>query len=75
MKFNYSIYILFTFAFLVISGCGKDILDTQPRDAFAEDFIYGDADQLERLVFTAYNSTESWGINRVQWWGRRFNIE
>lgn len=56
-------------------SCEKDILETEAKDAFAEDFIYDDPDQLERLVFTAYNSTESWGINRFQWWGRRFNIE
>lgn len=56
-------------------SCEKDILETEAKDAFAEDFIYDDPDQLERLVFTAYNSTESWGLNRFQWWSRRFNIE
>lgn len=60
---------------LILSSCGKDILDITAKDAFAEDIIYSDPAQVERLVFAAYNSTESWGINKFQWWGRRFNIE
>ena len=75
MKLKYSIYIIFACTFIITSGCNQDVLDTDPRDAFTEAFIYSNPDQLERLVFTAYNSTESWGINKVQWWGRRFNIE
>ncbi|MBJ7881538.1 RagB/SusD family nutrient uptake outer membrane protein [Gelidibacter salicanalis] len=53
----------------------EDVLDTTASDAFAEDLIYSDPAQVERLVFTAYNSTESWGLNKNQWWSRRFNIE
>lgn len=68
-------YLFLVFAFFALSACQDDILDTVARDAFAEDLIYSDPSQVERLVFTAYNSTESWGINRFQWWGRRFNIE
>ena len=75
MKKIKSKYILIVFAFFALSACNDDVLDTVARDAFAEDLIYSDPDQVERLVFTAYNSTESWGINRFQWWGRRFNIE
>ncbi len=75
MRHNYIAYIIFAFALLVSGSCSEDILDIEASDAFTEDFIYNDPDQLERLVFTAYNSTESWGINRFQWWGRRFNIE
>lgn len=67
--------LLLVFSLLAVSACQDDILDTVAKDAFTEDFIYSNPDQLERLVFTAYNSTESWGINKVQWWGRRFNIE
>lgn len=64
-------------AFLIFGliSCSDDILDTSPADAFAEDQIYADPDQAVRLVYTAYNSTESWGINKQNWWGRRFNIE
>ncbi|SEQ53209.1 RagB/SusD family nutrient uptake outer membrane protein [Neolewinella agarilytica] len=57
------------------AACNDEVLDTVARDAFGEDLIYSDPNQVERLVFTAYNSTESWAINRFQWWGRRFNIE
>lgn len=67
-------YILILFAMLALNSC-EDVLDTEAKDAFAEDLIYSNPDQIERLLFTAYNSTESWSINRFQWWGRRFNIE
>ncbi|MDW5288049.1 RagB/SusD family nutrient uptake outer membrane protein [Formosa sp. PL04] len=53
----------------------SDVLDTESSDAFAEDLIYNDPAQVERLVYTMYNSTESWGFNKQQWWSRRFNIE
>ena len=67
--------LFFACMLFAINACQKDILDTEALDAFTEDFIYSDADQMEALVFTAYNSTESWGMNKLQWWGRRFNIE
>lgn len=75
MKNKHIAYIFFVLALFATISCEKDILETEAKDAFAEDFIYDDPDQLERLVFTAYNSTESWGLNRFQWWSRRFNIE
>ena len=75
MKNKYIILLVFGMVLFSTSSCNDDLLDTTPRDAFNEEFIYQDPDQLERLLFTAYNSTESWGINRFQWWGRRFNIE
>lgn len=75
MKIHSYKFIIIVFALLSVTACERDILDTVARDAFAEDLIYSDPEQVERLVFTAYNSTESWGINRFQWWGRRFNIE
>ncbi len=55
-------------------GCEK-ALEIEAADAFTEDFVFGDPNQVERLVFTAYNSTDSWGLNKFVWWSRRFNIE
>ncbi|WNJ20576.1 RagB/SusD family nutrient uptake outer membrane protein [Pontibacter sp. G13] len=69
------IFLLLLLPAVVLSSCSDDILNTEARSAFAEDLVYSDPSQAEGLVFTAYNSTESWGINRQQWWGRRFNIE
>lgn len=67
-------YLLVLFALFATYSC-EDVLETEAKDAFAEDLIYSDPSQVERLVFTAYNCTESWGMNRFQWWGRRFQIE
>ena len=67
-------YIFAILAFFSIVSC-EEILDTKAKDAFAEDLIYSDPVQVERLVYTAYNSTESWGFNRFQWWSLRCNIE
>ena len=67
-------YILILFGMFALTSC-EDVLNTEAKDAFAEDLIYSDVNQMERLVFTAYNSTESWSFNRFDWWGRRFNIE
>lgn len=75
MKNIKSQYLIFLFSILTLTACQDEVLDTVARDAFGEDLIYSDPDQVESLVFTAYNSTESWAINRFQWWGRRFNIE
>ena len=68
-------YITFFLVLILVSACRDDILNTESQEAFTEDFIYDEVEQLERLVFTNYNSTERWGINQSQWWGRRFNIE
>ncbi|WP_117883732.1 RagB/SusD family nutrient uptake outer membrane protein [Aureibaculum luteum] len=67
-------YAIVLFAVFSLVSC-EDVLDTEAKDAFAEDLIYSDPDQAERVVFTAYNSTESWSINRFQWWTFRINIE
>ncbi len=67
------LYFFIVFSF-VTTSC-KNVLDTTASNAFAEDLIYSDPSQVERLVFAAYNSTESWGLNKDQWWSRRFNIE
>lgn len=67
--------ILIALMVLLTAVSCEDVLDTEARDAFAEDLIYSDPSQVEKLVFTAYNSTEGWSLNRFQWWSRRFNIE
>lgn len=67
-------YLFIALALFVTVSC-EDVLNTEAKDAFAEDLIYSDPSQVERLVFTAYNSTESWGMNRFQWWSRRFGTE
>ena len=69
------IYLVFACILFSTLSCNEDILDIEAKDAFTEDFIYGDPGQLERLLFTSYNSVDRWGINQSQWWGRRFNIE
>ncbi|WP_075590534.1 RagB/SusD family nutrient uptake outer membrane protein [Labilibacter marinus] len=74
MKNIHIIYLFISVMCLSLVGC-SDILETEDKSAFAEDLIYSDPDQVERLLFTVYNSTESWGMNRFQWWSRRFNIE
>ena len=73
---NYLKYIsvLFLVTLFPLTSCDP-LTDVNDRTAFSEGLIYSSPDQVERLVYTAYNSTESWGINRFQWWGRRFNIE
>lgn len=67
-------FLFFSLILIALTGC-EDVLETEAKDAFAEDLIYSDPVQVERLVYTAYNSTESWGMNRFQWWSRRFNID
>jgi len=74
MKKNRLAYLITLLTLFIAYGC-EEVLDTEAKDAFAEDLIYSNPDQVERLLYTAYNSTESWSINRFQWWGRRFNIE
>lgn len=71
MKF---IYIFAAIVFTSFMGC-SDVLDTTDSSAFGEDLIYSDPTQVEKLVFNVYNSTESWSVNRFDWWGRRQNIE
>ncbi|KGK30202.1 RagB/SusD family nutrient uptake outer membrane protein [Cellulophaga sp. E6(2014)] len=72
-KFKF-IYLFVALTMLATISC-EDILDVEASDAFTEDLIYSDPVQVERLVYTVYNSTESWGLNKAQWWSRRFNIE
>ena len=74
MKYIKTKFAIALLAIFTLAGC-EDILDTEAKDAFAEDLIYSDADQAERVVYTAYNCTDSWSINRFQWWTQRINIE
>jgi len=74
MKNLHKIFLCVSIIMVAFSSC-KDVLETEAKSAFAEDLIYSDPAQVERLVFTAYNSTEGWAINRFEWWGRHFNIE
>ena len=67
-------YLFIVLGLVVATSCG-DVLDTVAKDAFAEDLIYSDPDQLLGLLATSYNSTESWSINKYEWWGRRFGYE
>ncbi|WP_136482003.1 RagB/SusD family nutrient uptake outer membrane protein [Cognatitamlana onchidii] len=53
----------------------EDELNTEVLNAFSEDLVYSDANQVERLVYPVYGSTETWAINKSIWWGRRYNIE
>ncbi|TMM55760.1 RagB/SusD family nutrient uptake outer membrane protein [Maribacter algarum] len=59
---------------LTITSC-EDVLDTDNLGAYSEDTVYSDPDLLERVVFSAYNSTEGWALNKTIWWSRRYNIE
>ncbi|WP_298493864.1 RagB/SusD family nutrient uptake outer membrane protein [uncultured Algibacter sp.] len=68
------VYMFIAIGLFSATSC-EDVLDTNALDAFGEDLIYSDPDQVERLVFSAYNSTESWGLNKTIWWARRYNLE
>jgi starch-binding outer membrane protein, SusD/RagB family len=68
------IYLLLIVSVLAVVGC-EDVLETRNLNAFGEDTVFNDPDQLERVVFSAYNSTEGWGLNKTIWWARRYNIE
>lgn len=68
------IYIFLALGLFSLSSC-EDVLETKALNAFGEDLVFSDPDQLERLVFSSYNSTDSWGLNKTIWWSRRFNVE
>lgn len=56
------------------NSCDED-LDIKVTDSFASDLVLSTPEQVELLLFSTYNSTESWGLNKSIWWSRRFNIE
>ncbi|WP_163397322.1 RagB/SusD family nutrient uptake outer membrane protein [Flavobacterium fluviatile] len=68
------VYIFGIISLFSMMSC-SDVLDTEASNAFGEDLIYSDPAQVEKLLFNVYNSTESWAVNRNEWWGIRFNIE
>jgi hypothetical protein len=74
MKKIKQIYLLIAIGFLSMTSC-EDVLDTTNLSAYPEDIVFSDPAQLERVVFSAYNSTESWSLNKSIWWSRRFNVE
>ncbi|KZS38842.1 carbohydrate-binding protein SusD [Aquimarina aggregata] len=59
---------------LSITSC-EDVLETENLGAYSENSVYNDPDLLEKVVFSAYNSTEGWALNKSVWWSRRYNIE
>jgi starch-binding outer membrane protein, SusD/RagB family len=74
MKNIKQICLLLAVVTLTIVSC-EDVLETTNLNAFGEDTVFSDPDQLERVVFSAYNSTEGWALNKSIWWSRRYNIE
>ena len=68
------IYLFAAIGFFSMTSC-EDVLDTDSLDSYPSDLIFSDPVQLERVVYSAYNSTESWGLNKSIWWARRYNIE
>ena len=68
------IYLFLALGFISLNSC-ESVLETKALDAFGEDLVFSDPDQIERLVFSAYNSTDGWGLNKTIWWARRFNVE
>ena len=67
-------YLLLIVTVLTIASC-EDVLETENLGTFAEDSVFSDPDLLEGVVFSAYNSTEGWALNKSIWWSRRYNIE
>lgn len=68
------IYLFIALGFFSLTNC-ESVLETKALNAFGEDLVFSDPDQIERLVFSAYNSTDSWGLNKTIWWARRYNVE
>jgi len=71
---NIKIFSLLAAAMLTLAGC-EEVLETNDLSAYGEDTIYSDPAQLERVVYSAYSSTEGWGLNKTIWWARRYNVE
>jgi hypothetical protein len=69
------IFLIAMATLLTITSCQEDVLETENLSAYAEDSVFSDPDMLERVVFSAYNSTEGWALNKTIWWSRRYNIE
>lgn len=65
----FAVFLLFT-----VNSCDED-LDIEVTDSFASDLVLSTPEQVELLLFSTYNSTESWSLNKSKWWTRRFGIE
>ncbi len=74
MKQTIKLFLLLIATVLTAISC-EDVLETENLSAYAEDSVFSDPDLLEGVVFSAYNSTEGWGLNKTIWWARRYNIE
>ncbi|WP_299556489.1 RagB/SusD family nutrient uptake outer membrane protein [Seonamhaeicola sp.] len=67
-------YLFALLLFFTVNSCDEDI-EIEVTSAFASDLVLSTPEQLELLLLSTYNSTDSWGMNKQNWWGRRFNIE
>lgn len=74
MKTNKFLVVLIASILCINLSC-EEALEIDAADSFTEDFVYSDPEQVERIVFSVYNSTEGWGLNKFIWWSRRYNIE
>lgn len=61
-------------AFVMTFSSCEESLEIDVRDAFASDLVLSTPDQVELLLLTAYNSTESFGAGS-QFWARYMNVE
>ena len=65
--------IVLTFILFTLGAC-EDSLEIDVRDSFASDLVLSTPEQVELLLFTTYNSTESFGAGS-QFWARYMNVE
>lgn len=65
--------IVLTLILFTLGAC-EDSLDIDVRDSFASDLVLSTPEQVELLLFTTYNSTESFGAGS-QFWARYMNVE
>ena len=65
--------IVLTFILLTLGAC-EDSLEIDVRDSFASDLVLSTPEQVELLMLTTYNSTESFGAGS-QFWARYMNVE
>ncbi|MEP1343804.1 MAG: RagB/SusD family nutrient uptake outer membrane protein, partial [Ekhidna sp.] len=61
---------------IILFGLGacEDSLEIDVRDSFASDLVLSTPEQVELLLLTTYNSTESFGAGS-QFWARYMNVE
>lgn len=76
---NYKLFkrlgtLVLTTVFFILGSC-EESLEIDVRDSFASDLVLSTPEQIELLLFSTYNSTDSWGVARRGFWGKRFGIE